>query len=357
VTAIAAEKNYVTRFSGLRISLLATALLLGVAALPAHAGASVAWQKFLKADGGGRINDIVGPDSKSRLTTSSGIHLWHVGRNHKQVQFIKPHNGGRLGYLPSNPVFEHYIAQVPFAHCAGFKTGDIYGFTGPKPRLVQVTPKGKVKHGISLPSNLEPSGIVFDNPGGAFGGRLLVTERDRSTGTTGLLGFGCGGTRWYASGLPRIEGGITIAPPGFGPWAGWVLGTNESHSQIYAISAGGSLDTVMVPGGAPIGGDRGIETLGAVPWGLDGASAAFISDRKTPGNIQPGNGLMLSLGWPVLQSQGVQAGDVLAVSEGGAYTFDVRCNPVCSSSLVAYGQPNAHVEGHIAFAHRLAKVH
>jgi hypothetical protein len=339
--------------------LLATLLLACSAAAPAGAGASVPWQKFLKAPGGGRINDIVGPDTKNRLTITSGIHLWRVGRNRKPVQFVKPHDGGRIGYLPDNPKFEPYIAQVPpTTHCGSFKTGDIWGFTGPRPRLVRITKRGVVKKGVSLPRSLEPSGIVFDT-GGAFGYRLLVTERNRSAGTTGVLAIGCPGRSktWVATGLPRIEGGLAIAPPTFGPYGGQLLGADEVHSDIYAISSTGALTKLIssTPG-APVGGDRGMESLGFVPPDVDGTSAAYLSDRRTPGNIQPGNGQMLTLSWAALQSQGVLPGDLLGATEGGAFTFVIRCTPGCTSFPVAFGQPDAHIEGHLVFAKRLARV-
>jgi hypothetical protein len=341
-----------------RVLLPLAAMLLAFAAAPALAGAAVPWQKFLKAEGGGRINDIVGPDSKNRLTISAGIHLWRVGRNHKQVQFVKPHDGGRLGYLPDRPKFEHYIAQVPPVHCGSFATDDIWGISGPRPRLVRITRKGVFKRGVSLPANLEPTGIVFDTVGD-FGFRLLVTESDPATGATSVWAIGCPGLSPIQVVAPQpfhLEGGLAIAPPGFGAFGGWLLGTDEGFSSINGASASGAMQEVFRPPGVPIGGDVGLESLAAVPPGLDATSAAYISDRRTPGNEQPGNGLMLTVGWPALESQGVQAGDVLATTEGGALTYDIRCNPGCSSFPVAYGQPDAHVEGHLVFAHRLAKV-
>jgi hypothetical protein len=340
------------------LPLVILALLLTAAIVPASAPAAVPWQKFLKAEGRGRINDIAARNGKGLLTITSGIHLWRVGRNHKQKMFVKKH-GGRLGYLPDNPKFEQYIAQVPPTHCSGFSTDDIYGFSGPHPRVVRVTRKGKLSSKwMKLPGGLEPSGIVFDD-GGLFGNRLLVADRDRSTNTTVIYAIGCPGKQrlLVVAGLPRIEGGLAIAPSTFGPYAGWLLGTDEGGSTIYAISPTGEIQTVIVPAGVPEGGDIGLESLGVVPAAPTATTAAFLSDRRTPGNIRRGDGLLLSVSWPALQSAGVQPGDVLAATEGGALTFAIRCTPVppCTSQFVAFGRSNAHVEGNLIFADALAK--
>jgi hypothetical protein len=336
--------------------LSALALMLGFAALSApDAGASVAWKRFVRAAGRGRINDIAGPSSRGLLTTSAGIHLWHVGRNKRQVSFVKPHGrGGRIGYLPDHPKVEPYIVQVPAAHCPGLHRGDIWGLSGPRPHLVRVTTSGRVKRGMSLPRGLEPSGITFDTTG-SFGHALLVTERNRAAGTSGVLSI-CGSERrWITQALPRVEGGIVVAPSSFDGFSGWLLAANEVHSNIYAISPAGAIQELGVPADAPVGGDIGIESLGVVPSGLDGRSAAYLSDRYTPGNIRRGSGVLLRLGWPTLAAAGVQAGDVLAATEGGALTYDIRCSLSCSAQLVAHGAARAHIEGHIIFARRLGR--
>jgi hypothetical protein len=345
-----------------RALLAVLAASLACATAPATAGAVASWRALHRAEGQGRINDITPPNASNVLTISSGIHLWHVFRGGKQRQFVR-RNDHLVRYLPDHPKIEPYIAQVPAGACGSFRKDDVFGLMGPRPKLMRITPKGKVRTWRYLPRNREASGLIFDTVG-AFGNRLLITERNRATGETELWTVGCPSREMHLVTVApkRVEGGLTVAPVGFGQYGGWLLGPNESSSTIYAFGPAGQFEPLPFPGlnklnspvpGAPVGGDIGIESLGTVPLGLGPSASAYMTDRRTPGNIAPGKGVIRTTSWPALQAAGAQPGDVLAASEKGGHTFAIECPLVpgdCTSVKVAQAASATHVEGHIVFA-------
>jgi hypothetical protein len=77
---------------------------------------------------------------------------------------------------------------------------------------------------------------------------------------------------------------------------------------------------------------------------------AYLSDRSVPGNAHPGTNSILELTGTGLERAGVQHGDLLVASEGGAETISVRCQQTCTISHVAAGPAATHAEGHIVFS-------
>ena len=145
---------------------------------------------------------------------------------------------------------------------------------------------------------------------------------------------------------PRIEGGIVVAPRGFGRFAGDLIAPDERGGWIYAITPGGR--TIRIgASGLPHGPDIGVESAGFVPAG---ATDALLADRLTPGNRHPGDDVVLRLRHAALVAAGVRTGDLLVASEGGALTDAVRCGAAgCAIRHVASGPAVTHGEGHIAF--------
>ena len=94
----------------------------------------------------------------------------------------------------------------------------------------------------------------------------------------------------------------------------------------------------------------GVESLGFVPRGLPTGWTALVADRGTPGNPHPGDDAILGLRSAALRPEGVQSGDLLVASEGGAQTEVIRCGRQCVVRHLADGPSHAHVEGHIVFA-------
>src|SRR5206468_3686038 len=102
----------------------------------------------------------------------------------------------------------------------------------------------------------------------------------------------------------------------------------------------------------PAGGDIGVESAGFVPAR---ATAAYLSDRGTPGNPHPGTDSILRLSGTALSDARIRAGDLLVATEGGATVIRVRCAPQCATSVVATGPPAAHGEGRLLVVARKSK--
>ncbi len=212
--------------------------------------------------------------------------------------------------------------------------------------MIRVDAGGHARRVANLPG-LGPNGITFDTVG-RFGGRLLITA-DQG-GRTTVDALDCRGRlSIITSTAPRVEGGITVAPPSFGRFAGSLIAPDERSGQIFAITRTGQARTV-VDSPLPSGGDIGVESAGFVPPGFVGGKLAFLADRRVPANPHPGDDRLLALSAAALRRVGVRPGELLMASEGGAQTIAVRCKRRCRVRRVAEGPAIAHAEGHIAFA-------
>jgi hypothetical protein len=140
-----------------------------------------------------------------------------------------------------------------------------------------------------------------------------------------------------------LEGGIAVAPPGFGPYAGQLIAANELDGNVYAVSPTGLLSAVAASG-VPSGQDTGVESVG---FYSDTSATAYVADRGTAGNPHPGTDSVLRLSGAALASAGVRPGDLLAATEGGDTLVDVRCAGTCASTKVASGPAVAHGEGRL----------
>jgi hypothetical protein len=212
--------------------------------------------------------------------------------------------------------------------------------------VTEINPRGRVRRFARLPRRGLENGIAFDQTG-RFGHRLLVTST--AAGTTTVDEIDCRGrVRILSRHAPRLEGGIAVAPSTFGRFAGDLIAPDEISGLIYAITPAGDVH-VVARSGLAHGQDVGVESLGFVPSGF---SDALVSDRHTPGNRHPGDDLILGLSRAALTGARVRAGDLLAVTEGGAQTIAVGCTGVraCTVRHVADGPPIAHIEGHVVFS-------
>ncbi|HWE11554.1 MAG TPA: hypothetical protein VG325_19560 [Solirubrobacteraceae bacterium] len=207
-----------------------------------------------------------------------------------------------------------------------------------------VTAGGAVRRFAALPSRGLENGIAFDQTG-RFGHRLLTTTL--VSGRTVLSAIDCRGrVRVVTAGAPRAEGGLAIAPAGFGRFGGDLIAPDELSGNLYAIAPDGRVAGV-IPSGLPHGQDVGVESEGFVPRSF---KDALVADRHTPGNRHPGDDLILGVSRAALQAAGVRPGDLLAVTEGGAETIDIRCQASCRVGDVAAGPGIAHIEGHVVFS-------
>ena len=81
------------------------------------------------------------------------------------------------------------------------------------------------------------------------------------------------------------------------------------------------------------------------------ARGGFVhyADRLTAGNPHPGTDSLLRLASTQLSASGVQDGDLLVATEGGAVLVAVHCESSCAVIPVVTNATKAHGEGHLAF--------
>jgi hypothetical protein len=188
-------------------------------------------------------------------------------------------------------------------------------------------------------------GIAFDTTG-KFGHRLLVTGTHDGSQTTVFSVDCAGASSTVTTTAPQVEGGITVAPPTFGAFAGDLVAPDENTGRLYAIDTDGGV-TVIANSGLPSGGDTGVESVGFVPPGFANGGYAYLADRGTPGNPFPGTDSLLRLPAALLTAAGIEDGDLLVSTEGSGTTIGIRCSDTCAVSLVATGTNGGHIEGHI----------
>jgi hypothetical protein len=292
-----------------------------------------------------RVLDLSGPRSDGTVVLAADKRLALLSRSGA----VRPFARGPGGYL--NPGGEEpYIAlstaaRVPGASCA-FPQDSVYVLRLQRhPGVTSVDRQGNARPFAALPAGGLESGVAFD-PTGGFARRLLVTVTKGSR--TALYAIDCrGSVSTVTTSAPKLEGGITVAPAGFGRFAGDVIAPDENSGRVWAISPDGR-SSLLAESGLAHGGDIGVESAGFVPAPLGPLSSALVADRHTPGNPHPGDDAILRITGPALIAAGVRAGDLLVATEGGAQTDAVRCaGASCRVRHVADGPTGAHLEGHI----------
>jgi hypothetical protein len=249
---------------------------------------------------------------------------------------------------------ESYLAmstgqRVPGAGCA-FRRNDVFALE-PRttlPGVIRIDATGRVRQVAVLPDGTFPNAIAFDTTG-SFGHRLLFTV-GRGRGRFTLFSLDCANRlRTVTTRMPRVEGGIAVAPRGFGRFGGRLIAPDELSGVLVAVDNRGR-SSLLARSGLPAGGDLGVESVGFVPPGFE-RMTALLADRAVTGAPHPGTDSILGVSGAALKAAGVRAGDLLAATEGGAETIAVRCGRrSCSRRLVAHGPRVTHAEGHIVFA-------
>jgi hypothetical protein len=294
-----------------------------------------------------RVLDLSGPRSDGAIVVAANKRLALL----RPSGAVQPFAGGPAGYL--NPGGEEpYIAlssgqPVAGAACS-FGPETVYVLRLQKGAgVTAVDARGEAHPFASLPGGGLEDGIAFDTTG-RFGHRLLVTAT-RGSRTT-VYAIDCRGlVSTITASAPKLEGGIAVAPAGFGRFAGDLIATDENSGRIWAISPAGR-SSLLAGSGLARGGDVGVESAGFVPAGFGPSSSALVADRHTPGNPHPGDDAVLRIGGSALVAAGVRAGQLLVATEGGAQTDAVSCGKAsCVVRHVADGPPIAHLEGHIVF--------
>ena len=332
-------------FSTGTLKYLAALAVACFALWPEVASAAPTWEQWQSVKG---VFDMDGPRTDGSLLVAGAGALFLVDAQGSQTRFAT----GPGGYheVPSG---EQYVAvahggAVSAAGCS-FAPDETFILRLRVPvGLIRVGANGEDSGSFANLTGVSTlNGIAFDNTG-AFDHRLLVTGPSGSK--TVVFAVDCnGGVQVITRSAPALEGGLAVAPSTFGSFAGDLVAPDENSGKIYAIAADGKVSTIARPS-LPVGGDIGVESLGFVPPDLIArGGAAYYADRSTPGNPHPGTDNILRLASTDLAAAGVQEGDLLVATEGGATLVDVRCQSSCTVAPVVTTATKAHGEGHIVF--------
>ena len=245
------------------------------------------WVRFLQFRASS-TSPARGAMGSSRSRPPAAVLLSRAGQ---LVPFARG-SGGYTTALGTEP----YIAMPTGGRVAGlgcsFGKDAIYALEpSGSPGVISIDKQGRARHFASLPA-VQPDGIAFDDVG-RFGYRLLVTATVR--GGTTVFGVDCTGrVTTIASHAPRVEGGIAVAPLSFGSFGGDLVAPDETTGRVWAIGPGGTT-RLIAQSPLPAGGDIGAESAAFVPAGFGRDWAAYVADRRSPGNRHPGTNSILRL--------------------------------------------------------------
>jgi hypothetical protein len=293
------------------------------------------------------VFDLGGPRSDGSLVVAGSANLYLVDPTGNVTPFARGPGGYR-----EDAGAEAYLAVSPKVHVAAascdFVRDETFLLRLHVPLGIERVdaPGENTGSFANVTGVTSVSGIAFDTTG-AFDHRLLVSGP--ANGKTVITAVDCNGTtQVITSSAPVVEGGLAVAPPGFGAFGGALIAPDELSGNVYAIAADGSVSTIAKPA-LPTGADIGVESLGFVPPGFMRGGEVYYADRKTPGNPHPGTDNVLRLLSSDLAAAGVQDGDLLVATEGGATMVAVRCGAPCTVIPVVTAATTAHGEGHIVF--------
>jgi hypothetical protein len=318
------------------------AAMVLAAATPPTATGPLTWDRYQHLTG---VFDVGGPLPDGRLVVAGSRQLFLLDPATGQVAAFGPEaDQGGEAYLAVPPA---PAPQVAGAGC-GFSAADVYQLRLTGSRGVTRLDAGGRPHPFADVTGVDGlNGIAFDTSG-RFGHRLLVSGPHR--GGTTVVALDCAGrAQLVTDAAPTLEGGLAVAPAGFGPFAGDLVAPDELSGRLIAIRPDGS-SVVIASSGLPAGGDIGVEGLGFVPAGFEAGGHAYVADRATSNNPHPGTDSLLRLDAGQLSRAGVREGDLLVATEGGALTIGVRCQHGCRVFRVAQGPAVAHGEGHLLLA-------
>jgi hypothetical protein len=326
----------------LRALPVAAALLL--CSPPVHA-ADVRWEHWTPIP---RVFDVGGPRNGFLVVAgSAGLYLIHP---EGEVATFARGGGG----YHDDPGAEAYIAVSPGgdvgASNCDFRRDETFILRLHAPLgVTRVDAAGVTSSAFANITGMSSlNGIAFDTTG-AFDHRLLVSGS--AAGKIVIAAIDCkGAVQVITTSAPTLEGGLAVAPRGFGAFGGDLIAPDELSGHIYAIAPDGTVTVVAQPP-LPAGGDIGVEGIGFVPPGFtsDLGGAVYFADRKSPGSPHPGNDAILRMSSAILAAAQVQDGDMLVATEGGATMVAVRCAASCTVIPVVTTPTTAHGEGHLVF--------
>jgi hypothetical protein len=313
---------------------------------PSASPAPLTWQKWQHLGG---VFDLGVQADETGLIAAGSEVLFKVARAGDGT----PITG--VGSYRKSGDFEAYFTVShgePASGACRFQHGAIYVIDQKTPgHVLEVDPaNGRPTLFASVNGVDSLNGIAFDGTG-SFGDHPLIVTGPRG-GHSKVAAIDChGAVTVVTEGAPRLEGGIAVAPTGFGRHGGELIAPDEISGDIIGISPNGATST-LASYKELIGGDLGVESAGFVPRDfLTTGGFAYVADRATANNPHPGTDNILRLASAQLAAAGIREGDLLVATEGGGMTLNVSCSVTCSMHLVASGPPTAHIEGHVVFLH------
>lgn len=328
----------------MRRLLIVLVACLALAPAPARA-ASLTWEQWKAIPG---ALDVDGPRSDGSLIVAGSAALYLVN----PAGSVTPFARGPGGYH-EDPGLEAYLAvsnggHVSAANC-DFVRDETFVLRMHFPIGVnRVSASGDDSGSFAnLPGVTMLTGITFDTVG-AFDHRLLVMGVTGSKGV--IFAVDCNGAvQVITRSAPALEGGLSVAPNGFGTFGGDLIVPDEITGSVNAIAPDGRTMVVMkhaLPAGLGV-------TLGAVgfvpPGFMSRGGAVYHADHKTPHSSFPGTDTVLRLTSAQLGAAGVQDGDLLAATESGAGLIAMHCTAACTVITMIEPAHAHHGEGHIAF--------
>ncbi len=321
----------------------------GLAATPVDA-ASLAWEHWKTFQG---VFDVGGPRSDGSLIVAGSAALFLVDPAGAATPFARGPGGYR-----EDPGAEAYLAASPggsvSATGCSFVRDETFVLRMHVPiGVTRVSATGDESGSFAnLTGVTGLNGIAFDTAG-AFDHRLLVTGP--SHGKTVIFALDCnGGVEVITRSAPSLSGGLTVAPSGFGSFGGALIAPDQLTGRIYAITSNGVVTSIARPS-LRRGAEVGVESVGFVPPGFIGdGGATYFADRATANSSHRGTDSLLRLSSAQLAAAGVQDGDMLVATEGGAALDSVHCAGACTVTPLIAADATAHGEGHIAFTVKAA---
>jgi hypothetical protein len=315
------------------------AAMVLAAVTPQTGTGPLTWDRYQHLAG---VFDVGGPLPDGRLVVAGSRQLFLLDPATGHLAAFGPEGDqGGEAYLAVPPT---PAQPEPGAGCR-FSPTDVYQLrlTGSR-GVIRLDARG-LSHPFAHVAGVDGlNGIAFDTSG-RFGHRLLVSGSHR--GGTTVVALDCAGRgQLITDAAPALEGGLAVAPAGFGSFAGDLIAPDELSGHLIAIRPDGT-SAVLASSGLPAGGDVGVEGLGFVPAGFGAGGHAYVADRATSNNPHPGTDSLLRLDAGQLSRAGAREGDLLAATEGGALTIGVRCGHGCRVFRVAEGPAVAHGEGHL----------
>jgi len=322
---------------------LAAAAAALIALWPSAMLAAPEWEQWQAVPA---VFDLAGPRVDGSLVVAGSAALYTL----TPAGDVAPFARGPGGYR-DDPNTEAYLESSPGLHVAAagcdFARDDLYLLRLHTPvGLTRVDGTGQETGSFANIDAPSLNGIAFDTAG-AFDHRLLVTAP--LAGKTELFAVDCrGSSQVITKTAPSVEGGMAVAPETFGDFAGSLIAPDENSGLIWAIAPDGSAKQVVNPG-LPKGGDIGVESVAFVPPEFSKGGYVYYADRKSANTQYLGTDHVLRLASADLVAAGVQDGDLLAATEGGASLVAVRCAATCRVITVIGSPGAAHGEGHIVF--------